>query len=104
MLRNFVTVKGRPRPGFSHIYRGMKRVFLLLCAVALVACVGMTEPDRDNLHCRYPGDTIAYQVVSLGGVAIHCEWTVATKEACFTNIIQKYGQKDCKEGEKWPRV
>lgn len=77
------------------------RLLLVVCGVTVVACVGATEPNQPN--CFYRGDTIAYSVVSLDHIAIVCDWTVATTTQCFTHPAVTYGQRDCKEGEKWPR-
>lgn len=74
----------------------------MLCgAVGLVACVGATEPNREN--CFAVGDTVAFSVVSLSGVAIVCDWTIQKTTLCKTHPVQRYGQADCMEGEKYPR-
>lgn len=79
------------------------RLFLLVLSAALVACVGATEPNPAN--CLMPGDTVAYSVVSLGGIAIACDWTVQKTVHCYVEGQRppKYGRADCMEGEKWPR-
>lgn len=81
----------------------MKSFLAVFAGVALVACVSAVEPNPET--CLMPGDTIAYSVVSLGGVAIVCDWTFQKSTQCYTNGKQpvRYGQADCKEGEKWPR-
>lgn len=79
----------------------MRNFLLLFSAVALLACVEYTGPNRER--CLMPGDTIAYQSVTLNGIAIHCEWTVATEITCPGGRVTRYGRADCMEGEKWPR-
>lgn len=77
---------------------------LFICTLAAVtACITDPTPGRSP-YCYYPGDTIAYSVVSLGGIAIVCDWTVQQSLECKdTRVERLYGQADCKEGEKWPR-
>lgn len=80
----------------------MKPMLILIAACGFAACITDPTPGR-SAYCAYPGDTVAYSVVSLGGVAIVCDWTVSAVEACGTSVVKRYGQADCMEGQKWPR-
>lgn len=81
----------------------MRNFLSLFGVVALVACITDPTPGRSP-YCYYAGDTIGYEVVSLGGVAIVCDWRVQKVDTCKdTRVGRLYGQADCVEGEKWPR-
>lgn len=80
----------------------MKPILMLIAACGFAACITDPTPGRSS-YCSYPGDTVAYSVVSLGGVVIVCDWTVSTTQECGSATVKLYGQADCMEGQKWPR-
>lgn len=81
----------------------MRPILVLLAACGFAACITDPTPGRSP-YCYYAGDTIAYSVVSLGGIAIVCDWTIQKETICHdTRVGRLYGQADCTEGEKWPR-
>lgn len=70
----------------------MTKILGLVAAVALLACVGPTEPWRD-FHCVYPGDTVG--VIQFGKAS--CTFIVQKAKECSDAINSRvlFHAKDC---------
>lgn len=80
------------------------RPFLpLLVAIAAVACVGATDPQRDPIHCLYPGDTIGVLpfATTADSVITKCIWILETKNRCYVGVVERVPSSACVVGQKW---
>jgi hypothetical protein len=78
------------------------RLLGLFAAIALVACVGATDPNRSR-YCFYAGDTSGYGPLmqAKDSIIVACIFVVEPEKKCFDFVVKRTTRSDCIEGTKW---